>query len=81
MTLILELPDNKEAALKAKAEAHGVSAEQYAAQVLGRDLEEQTNGADELTVAALVEAMQACPMKDVDLEPARYPMPVRDVNF
>ncbi len=30
MTLILELPDNKEAALKAKAEAQGVSAEQYA---------------------------------------------------
>lgn len=40
MTLILELPDNKEAALKAKAQAQGVSAEQYAATVLYRDLEE-----------------------------------------
>lgn len=39
MTLILELPDNKEAALKAKARAQGMSAEQYAAQVLNRDLE------------------------------------------
>jgi plasmid stability protein len=39
MTLILELPDNKEAALKAKAQAHGVSAEHYAEQVLNRDLD------------------------------------------
>jgi P2-related tail formation protein len=40
MTLILELPDNKEAALKAKAREQGVSAEYYAVQVLNRDLEE-----------------------------------------
>ncbi len=40
MTLILELPDNREATLKAKAEALGVSAEHYAQQVLSRDLDE-----------------------------------------
>ena len=40
MTLILELPDKKEAALKAKAQAQGVSAEQYAQQVLDRDLDD-----------------------------------------
>ena len=39
MTLILELPDNQEAALKAKAQANGVSAEEYAEEVLNRDLE------------------------------------------
>jgi hypothetical protein len=33
------------------------------------------------TGAALFAAMQACPVKDVDLEPERFPMPVRDVNF
>ena len=38
MTLILELPDNREAALKAKARAQGVSAEQYAVQVIDRAL-------------------------------------------
>jgi plasmid stability protein len=43
MTLILELPDNKEAALKAKAQAQGVSAERYAEQVLNRDLEEDNS--------------------------------------
>lgn len=31
--------------------------------------------------ASLVAAMQACPVKDVDLEPERFPMPVRDVTF
>ena len=36
---------------------------------------------DESTGAGLVSAMQACPLKDVDLEPERYPMPVRDVTF
>jgi hypothetical protein len=45
MTLILELPDNKEAALKAKAQAQGVSAEQYAETVLNRDLEEPASSA------------------------------------
>ena len=40
MTLVLELPDNKESALKAKAQAQGVSAEQYAQHVLDRDLED-----------------------------------------
>jgi hypothetical protein len=40
MTLILELLDKKEAALKAKAESQGVSPQQYAEKVLSRDLEE-----------------------------------------
>lgn len=40
MTLILELPDSKEKALQAKAQAHGVSAEQYVRQMVDRDLEQ-----------------------------------------
>ena len=43
MTLILELPDSKEAALKARAQAHGVAAEQYVRRMLDRDLEQQAN--------------------------------------
>ncbi len=43
MTLILELNDNKEAALKAKAQAQGVSAEQFAEQVLSQALEEKNS--------------------------------------
>jgi hypothetical protein len=40
MTLVLELPDSKEAVLKAKALALGVSAEQFAEQVLNHALED-----------------------------------------
>jgi hypothetical protein len=44
MTLTLELPDSKEAALRAKAQAQGLSAEQYVQQVLERDLGESVHG-------------------------------------
>lgn len=40
MTLTVELPDRKEAALKARADARGMSAEQYVQQIVDRDLEE-----------------------------------------
>jgi hypothetical protein len=36
---------------------------------------------EEPTGAALVAAMQACPVKDFDFEPERFPMPVRDVRW
>ncbi len=39
MTLTIELPDDRRAVLAAKALAQGVSAEQYALQVLEHDLE------------------------------------------
>jgi plasmid stability protein len=39
MTLIIDLPDEEIAALAAKARAQGISAEQYARQVLAHDLE------------------------------------------
>lgn len=38
MTLTIQLPDEQEAALKARARAKGVSAEQYAIEVLKREL-------------------------------------------
>jgi hypothetical protein len=41
MTLTLELHHKKEAALIAKAQARGVSAEEYASQLLDHDLEEE----------------------------------------
>ena len=40
MTIILELPDSKEAALNARALAQGLSAQQFAEQTLNRALEE-----------------------------------------
>jgi len=38
MTLIIDLPDEQKAALLAKARAQGLSAEEYARQVLQQDL-------------------------------------------
>ena len=38
MTLTIDLPDEQSAALAAKARAHGLSAEQYARQVLENDI-------------------------------------------
>lgn len=46
MTLIVELADNKEAALKAKAQAQGVSAEEFVAQILDRELDAPALTAD-----------------------------------
>ncbi len=39
MTLTIDLPDEQNAALAAKARAQGVSAEEYARQILAHDLE------------------------------------------
>ena len=38
MTLIIDLPDEKTAALAAKARARGLSAEEYARQIVEQDL-------------------------------------------
>jgi hypothetical protein len=38
-------------------------------------------GNEQATGASLVAAMQACPIKEIDIEPERYPMPVRNVSF
>jgi prevent-host-death family protein len=35
----------------------------------------------EQTGAALIEAMQASPYREIDLEPQRFSMPVRDVDL
>ena len=34
-----------------------------------------------LTGATLIEALQASPFRDVDIEPEREPMPVRDIHL
>jgi hypothetical protein len=43
MTLILELPDDKEAALKAKAQSQGVSPEQYVQRMVDRELAQEAS--------------------------------------
>jgi hypothetical protein len=42
---------------------------------------ESSGGASTRTGAELVAAMQASPYKEISLEPARGPLPVRNVTF
>ena len=41
MTLTLELPNNRGSALQAKAQAQGVTAEEYAQQIIDRELDRE----------------------------------------
>jgi hypothetical protein len=64
MTLILKLPDNKEAALIARAQAQGVSAEQYVQRILDRDLEQQASTSVDTAARPIWETITDL-MKDV----------------
>jgi plasmid stability protein len=46
VTLIIDLPGNKEAALKARAKAEGVSAEEFAQRIITRELEREDSGSE-----------------------------------
>lgn len=41
----------------------------------------RTSSAETRTGAALIAAMQASPHKDIEIEPSRGPLPVRDVSL
>jgi plasmid stability protein len=60
MTLTIELPDRQETALKARAQAQGVSAEEYARQVLAHDLEERESSSEPFW-KAFTRRMEAVP--------------------
>jgi len=81
MTFTIDLPDEEIKVLAAKARAQGVSAEQYARLVLAHDLDIRVDEAARHTGADLVAVMQASPYREISLEPARGPLPVRDVTF
>ena len=67
MTLRIELPDEKTAALAAKARTQGLSAEQYARQVLEHDLESGPGARPIWEVIA--ENMKQVPAEDMAILP------------
>lgn len=79
--MMIELPEKLETALKAQANAHGVSAASYAREVLERELAGQSDEKLPAMGAELVAAMQASPFKEICLEPGSERAPVRDVAF
>jgi hypothetical protein len=67
MTLRIELPEDKTAALAAKARTQGLSAEQYARQVLEHDLE--SGGSPRPIWEVIADNMKDVPAEDLALLP------------
>jgi plasmid stability protein len=65
MTLTIDLPDEQTTALNAKAQAHGVSAEEYARQVLAHDLDSHR----QYIWDVIAENMKHVPAEDLALLP------------
>jgi hypothetical protein len=86
VTITLRLEPQEEAKIVALAQARGVSTEAFVREALDRVLSEATttrgNGSTATAMGdALVTTMQASPYKEMNLEPVRNPLPVRDVLF
>jgi len=95
LALTLELPENKEAALRANARARGVSAEEYATELLDRCFDPEATPAAVDTLLdsrpvweALAEIMKDVPAEDLAILPKDgasqinhyvYGLPKRDV--
>lgn len=77
MTLTITLSDEQAMALQAKAVAEGLSVEQW----IQRLAEQGQPGLphENRTGADLIAALQDSPYRDIDIEPERYRLPVRDV--
>ena len=78
----IEVTGELENAIKTYAARQGLSADNVARRVLADVLMPPTKKTSSpRTGAAIVEAMQASPYKEIDLEPERFVMPVRNVDF
>jgi hypothetical protein len=76
----LHVTGELETRLTHSAAKQGRSPDDLVKDVLTRYFEEEANGVGthRKSGAALVEAMQSSPYKDIDLQPKRERMPVRD---
>jgi hypothetical protein len=76
----LHVTGELETRLTHSAAKQGLNPDDLVKDVLTRYFEEEAGGAgtNRKSGAALVEAMQASPYKDIDLQPTRERMPVRD---
>ena len=83
MNLTVHIPDD----LAARLQAVGANPEHAVLDALRRTADELERAHlsgrrdDALTGEALIAALQASPARDLDLTPARGPLPVRDVTL
>ena len=78
MTVTIRLSDEQAQALETIAAAEGLSVEEWLqkfAESANKPAQETRTGAD------LIAAFQASPHRDIDIEPERYRLPVRDVTL
>ena len=78
MTLTIRLSDEQATALQAKAAAEGLSVEQWIQKLAEQGRADKT-AHESRTGADLIAALQSSPYRDIDIEPERYRLPVRDV--
>jgi plasmid stability protein len=69
MSLTINLPDEQTAALATKARAHGVSTEEYARQVLARDIEADASEPRRPIWEVIADNMKQVPAEDLALLP------------
>jgi plasmid stability protein len=80
VTLTIRLSDEQVTALEAKAAAEGLSVEQWIQKLAEQGQSDKSALPPEnRTGADLIAALQASPCRDIDIEPERYRLPVRDV--
>jgi hypothetical protein len=77
MTLTITLSDEQATVLQAKAAAEGLSVEEW----IQKLAEALPLPRDNRTGAALIAAVQASPYREIDIEPQRYRLPVRDIDL
>ena len=75
MTMIIRLSDEQATPLEVQAAAQGLSVEQWIQKLARNPPRENRTGAD------LIAALQASPYSDIDIEPERYRLPVRDFSL
>lgn len=86
MTIKLPLQPQEEARLEAIAHNKGLSTDALVREALYQILANTTEipdtaASDQATGALLVDAMQAAPYKEIDLEAVRVSLPIRDIAF
>ena len=75
ITLTIRLSEEQAMALQAKAAAEGLSMEQWLQKLAG----ESGQPRETRTGADLIASLQASPYREIDIEPERYRLPVRDI--
>lgn len=77
MNVTVEIPDDRAARFEAQAQAQGLSVDQWLLDLADKNTPKALG---HRTGADLVAVMQASPYREIEIEPSRSRLPVRDVE-